>query len=163
MNRSLLTAFLFCILCTGCFLQSATEDICLQQDDRMVGLWLFDEGTGMIVHDKSQYQNNGWLAASPHTPKWDKVEKTCLTFDGLDDFVEIKDSPVLKNKNGSFAVRAWFKTSKNRDRQNIAGKYSGYGWQLEVINGFVRMTVRDVGANPPGIFVQSPQTYADSQ
>jgi prepilin-type N-terminal cleavage/methylation domain-containing protein len=69
----------------------------------LVGYWSFDEGTGTIVYDLSGYGNNGTLLDASSTnadgntpPQWitGKIGGA-LSFDGVDDYVNIPDNPSL--------------------------------------------------------------------
>jgi len=59
----------------------------------IVGVWLFDEGSGKTAKDSSGQGNDGILN---NNPKWvsGKFGKA-LEFDGKDDYVEVPDSDAL--------------------------------------------------------------------
>jgi hypothetical protein len=53
----------------------------------LVGLWLFDEGSGASAQDSSNKRNNGKLM---NGPKWVQGNSgTALSFDGIDDYVSL--------------------------------------------------------------------------
>jgi len=70
---------------------------------RLVGLWHFDEGSGSYANDSSGYGNNGTLYDANITnddgdtpPQWvDGKYGKALSFDGVDDYVEVTDSDSL--------------------------------------------------------------------
>ena len=74
----------------------------------VVGLWHFDEGSGIVAHDSSGYGNNGQLGSTPHDPSWVAGKfGSALHFDG-DDWVQVPSSTSL-SPNGSITLEAWVK------------------------------------------------------
>ncbi|MCS6789284.1 MAG: LamG domain-containing protein, partial [Patescibacteria group bacterium] len=73
----------------------------------LVGYWSFDEGSGTIAYDRSGYNNNGTLINGPtwQTETNCKVGK-CLSFDGVDDYVEIPYNSSLDTPY-EFSIIAW--------------------------------------------------------
>lgn len=60
----------------------------------IVGMWLFDEGTGKVTKDTSGNGNDGELM---NGPKWvDGKFGKALEFDGKDDYVDAGDAEILK-------------------------------------------------------------------
>ncbi|MCK4342415.1 MAG: LamG domain-containing protein [Phycisphaerae bacterium] len=75
------------------------------RDDSLVGYWTYDEGGGGTVHDYSGYGNNGTLSGA----NWvSGVLGTALSFDGVDDYVEVADSASL-DLTSAFTIEAWVK------------------------------------------------------
>ena len=70
----------------------------------LVGFWNFDEGTGLIANDSSGNNNTG---VSVNEPQW-TIGKfgAGLSFDGVDDYVEIAHSDSL-NLTRELTVSAW--------------------------------------------------------
>jgi len=79
------------------------------------GAWTFDEGLGTVAYDYSGNWNNGTLYNSTTVcsggdcPNWvnGKFIKA-LRFDGINDYVNISNSPVLNpSSTGNITVEAW--------------------------------------------------------
>ena len=72
----------------------------------LMGHWKFDEGAGSSSADSSGNGNIGIL----YGPTWTTECNlgSCLDFDGLRDFVSVRDSPSL-NEIGELTVSAWLR------------------------------------------------------
>jgi len=74
----------------------------------LVGYWNFDESSGNIANDSSVYANQGSLQGGAI---WVAGKKgTALSFDGIDDFVEIGDKPSLAVSD-NISISLWIKTN----------------------------------------------------
>jgi len=84
--------------------------------DGVVGAWHFDEGSGNIAHDTSGEGNDGTLYDGNTTnddgntpPQWvDGKFGKALSFDGVDDYVEVPDDESL-DITDSLTITAWIK------------------------------------------------------
>ena len=110
--------------------RGATYDQLTYSDPSLVGYWPFDEGSGTTAYDYSGNNNNGTLVNGP-TWTTGKVGGA-LSFDGVDDYVNLGPKPVLDFQN-NFTVCTWFKTSgtygvliNNEGRYEFA-PYGNYG------------------------------------
>ena len=76
--------------------------------DAIVGLWLFDEGTGDIAQDSSGNENDGTL----NGPEWTNEGKLggALEFNGAGSYIEFATGESLKTPH--FTIVAWFRTRK---------------------------------------------------
>lgn len=88
------------------------------QPEAVISYWTFDEGLGRLVHDS--YGNNDGMV---HGAQWcEGKHGKALSFDGIDDYVEISDSPSLNPEN--ITLEAWIKLSSLNKNQNIMAKNS---------------------------------------
>ena len=87
--------------------------------DKHTVLWLkFDEGAGTIAHDSSQYSNDGTLyngsvsCFGGDCPTWvDGKFGKALSFDGVNDYVEVPDMVMSGNKT----LELWIKPNFDYD------------------------------------------------
>lgn len=76
----------------------------LDRDPSLAAWWTFDEGKGTEAVDTSRHKGSGVLR---NGPVWTAgARRGALSFDGVDDYVEIPDSPRL-HIPGPFSVSAW--------------------------------------------------------
>lgn len=118
--------------------------------DGLVGEWLFYEGTGDAVHDTSGQGNHG----TRYGMTWKQLPngKWVGSFDGIDDYVEVPNSPELKLQTFTIEAIAYPIDYVNSPYQNIVitkGSggtlnyrfcYLGDGWEFRSnIGGEVRI------------------------
>ncbi len=75
----------------------------------LVGHWDFNEGTGDIAHDTSEYLND----ATVYGPTWtsESVSGYALDFDGMNDYTLVDNSPSLNfHDTNEFTISLWFKS-----------------------------------------------------
>jgi hypothetical protein len=92
-------------------------------DSSVVGLWHFDEGSGLVAGDSSGLGNNGTLSGGV---TWlPGVNGSALSFDGVTGSVDVPDSSSLEP--GQITVQAWVRRSGSPgDFKYIVDKgYSG--------------------------------------
>jgi len=79
------------------------------RDDSCVLHLPMNEGSGSVVYDYSRYRNNGQIVgANWTTGKFGKA----LSFDGVDDYVEVPDSESL-NITSAITISAWVYYKEN--------------------------------------------------
>ena len=89
----------------------------------IVGMWLLDDGNGNTAKDSSGNNNNGTLT---NGPKWvDGKFGKALSFDGVDDYVAVPNSPSL-NITESITIAAWGKYNDVDARQYVVSKGAAY-------------------------------------
>ncbi|MHA2022461.1 MAG: DUF2341 domain-containing protein [Candidatus Thorarchaeota archaeon] len=97
--------------------------------DGVVGAWHFDEGEGNIAHDTSGEGNDGTLYDANTTnddgntpPQWiDGKFGKALSFDGVDDYVEVSDWTMENESRITFEV--WTVVKDWRDFSGLVCKY----------------------------------------
>ncbi len=76
----------------------------IAQSEGLVGWWSFDEGSGTVARDLSGNNNNGTLV---NGPTWTSGKVgAALSFDGVDDYVNVPHSPSL-NAPTQYTISAW--------------------------------------------------------
>ena len=73
----------------------------------IISYWKFDEDSGTTTYD-SVGANHGTIYGVSWTE--DSISGNALSFDGVNDYVSVPDSPTL-NPGGELTVSHWFKTS----------------------------------------------------
>ncbi len=108
----------------------------------LVGLWSFDEGKGDTAYDSSGNGNHGTVyGASWVDGKFDNA----LSFDGVDDYVEVADHSSLQVQE--LTIEAWVNLDTLPGRQIIIRKsidsvWGSFSLQVEQ-DGHLRLTVQD--------------------
>jgi type II secretory pathway pseudopilin PulG len=106
----------------------------------LVGYWPFDEGSGSVAYDKSGSGNNGNLFNGPAWQSDANCESGgCLSFDGVDDYVEVPRSTALEP--AELTISVWAKKMNNvataydqvlvckyTDSHPIYGYCATWGW-----------------------------------
>ena len=86
------------------------SSITIAAEPNLVGYWKFDEGTGATAYDSSGNNFNGTINGAT----WfnDPVQGWCLSFDGINDYVNIPNNTAL-NITRDITISAWvyFQTS----------------------------------------------------
>jgi len=111
----------------------------------LVHHWKFDEGTGLVVADSTARANTGTRSGGG-LPDWTPGgaplpgNAASLTFDGVDDYVALKDglAPVL---GGTASLSCWIKTTQTGDNNSydapgITGVEQG-GGDNDIFWGFL--------------------------
>jgi len=105
-----------------------------QNQKSIVGDWHFNENTGIIAYDSSGRGNNGTI----HGASWTSGRSgAALSFDGVNDYVEVSDSPSL-NPSGDFSAEVWFNANTITSWQGVISKLTnvnyggGKGWNIQI-------------------------------
>jgi len=90
----------------------------------LVGWWRFDEGSGSIATDSSQYGNDGTVYGATWVDgKYGKA----LSFNGVDNYVNVAHSDSVNVGLGSYTVTFWMKTTDFSVLRNILDKRRNAG------------------------------------
>ncbi|MHA2253749.1 MAG: LamG-like jellyroll fold domain-containing protein, partial [Candidatus Kariarchaeaceae archaeon] len=97
-------------------------------DANTVALWHCDESVGTTVYDETSNNNNGVMnGATWAGPVWTSGQVgNALSFDGVDDYVEIPDSNNL-DITGELTLMAWVKRDTIGTNMEILGKWDAAG------------------------------------
>ncbi len=83
-----------------------------------VGEWYFNEEKGMLAEDSSGNGNNGTIIGATWV---DGKKGSALSFDGIDDYVEIPHDALL-SPNTALTIEAWVNPASNTVWQRIVSK-----------------------------------------
>jgi len=111
-------------------LKTFRHSIHMRIGENMVGNWPLDSavGTPPVTHDRSGWGNQGTLHNFPTPLPFEPgVIRNALRFDGVDDFVEVPDSPILRLTN-NMTIEAWInpRDPQPRDWTLIVNKGEDY-------------------------------------
>ena len=107
--------------------------------ESLVGFWPFDNRSGSVAYDYSGNRNNGTLTlmntTGNSTSGWQdaancEAGRSCLLFDGVDDVVEIANSPSLNPAN-QITVSFWLKRTGDPFIHPLSKTYQGDKDQYE--------------------------------
>ena len=100
-----------------------------------VGIWSFDDQTNP-TKDASGYGNHGTIYGdayfvddTPHNIVGQGVGRYALSFDGVDDYVEVPDSPSIRSWPDGITVEIWVKSNTEN--------WNSYGMLVSKRNSFV--------------------------
>ncbi|MCL4230395.1 MAG: trypsin-like serine protease [Dehalococcoidia bacterium] len=118
----------------------------LAADSDTLGYWNFDEPGGPAL-DSTANGNDGTVAGALRVPG---LNGGALSFDGVDDSVDMGDQPELNVGTGDFTIEACVKTTSVEASMFVTGKnvpHYGPGYELRVAGGRGYCFVRDFDAN----------------
>lgn len=126
----------------------------------------FDEGSGRVAFDSSEYGNHGLLMGDP---VWqpDGISDGCLEFDGLNDCVRIPTDVVDFDVGNYMTASGWFKTTHSQSGTAILcmDEYStSYKFRIYLISGDeIAFTVRHPDNTLQYVAAALPGTLFDGQ
>jgi hypothetical protein len=131
-----------------------------------VAYWKFDEGSGAIASDNSENGNTGSVVGA----QWvDGISGKALSFDGLDDYVDVPSSTSLTISGNEVSFELWLKPTitidSNSPSINFAEKGDEYGFQMNSGDGRIWfVTVLEPGpqTNWQGIQTTTDQWNANT-
>lgn len=128
-EKAITVAITLTLLLSFCILPNMAH---AQSPLNLRGYWSFDEDSGTIAHDSSGNVNTGTLT---NGPVWTNgISGTALYFDGVDDYVDVSNSPSLTVGGTQVTFEFWFKPaitlSSDCPGINFAEKGDEYGFQM---------------------------------
>jgi len=87
-----------------------------------VAQWKMDEGSGSTAYDVTDNNNDGTISGAAWTTG---KYGSALSFDGVDDYVDVADSSSLTTTN--LTVSAWIKSNSIATEQTIVSKFANEG------------------------------------
>lgn len=98
----------------------------------LVAHWKFDEATGTTAYDASGDGNNGVLTNGPARQSGSNCKVgACLSFDGVDDWINLSSSSQVDLGISDFTITGWIKSSFFMAKStNWPNTTSANGWTL---------------------------------
>ncbi|MBD2413915.1 hypothetical protein FACHB389_17370 [Nostoc calcicola FACHB-389] len=87
--------------------------IAASQSAEAASLWNFDEASGATVFDSKDFPNNGTLIGNP-TRIPGIVGTGAISFDGVNDYVQVPNDSELNFGLDDFLISAWLKTTSRQ-------------------------------------------------
>jgi len=117
-------------------------DCCIKAPQDLVAWWHLDEMAGLTSEDIAADNDGAWVGYP--TPASGKVDGA-LSFDGVDDYVEVPDNISLNFGTGDLSIDAWVKTSSSSGVKVILDKRVGSttGYLLYLFNGVLSFQLAD--------------------
>ena len=140
-KRTIITLAICAILAVSSIMllqmNKTTEAALIDPHPGLVAWWTFDEGSGAMAKDSSQFGNDATISgASWIDGKFGKA----LSFDGVDDYVSIADSSSL-DLTSEGTVTFWFMPKELGRLQHLIAKSGAYDVYLNSNNRiYVRKT-----------------------
>ncbi len=112
---------------------------------KLVGLWAFDETSGLIAKDTSGYNNDASLVPAASPPTWQSGKiNGALEFVDNDDMVTIPHNTIYNFGTGPFSMSLWVKTTDTTGVLASKDPDPSRGLYL-ILNGLVKFSVYDSG------------------
>jgi len=129
-------------------------------DPNLIGWWTLDEASGTIAHDSSVNSNNGTVNGALWTTG--KINGA-LSFDGVNDYVQVSDVPFDFGAATDFSICVWVKTSALSYGRIIDKQKAGYspyeGFVLVILaSGKAEIYLKDASTI---VFCDTTTTIAD--
>jgi hypothetical protein len=97
-----------------------------------VGYWSFDEGYGITAYDGSGKGNDGTITGATWASEDQCVVGKCLSFDGVDDYVQTQSNNSLNFGGDDFSAFTWVKFNKDASNQYFLNGMGGVGGRWHV-------------------------------
>ncbi len=120
-------------------------------------LLYFDEGAGSLTKDSSCNRNNGNINGSTWTTNG-KIGNA-LNFDGVDDYVNVTNSPSLNISGNQITLAAWIKPGSSTGRVIVGKPHAS----THISPYFKYLLYYDAGSNPRQIAFRITTTGGSSK
>jgi hypothetical protein len=123
--------------CLLVFILLSFSNVCFGLDEHYVGVWLFDEGSGRVASDSSDYGNHGKIEGGA---EWvDGKFGRALSFNGKDAYVEVPSSDSLEMAD-AITIEFWLFPRELVGQWNIVRKHTqppfpSYDYEVLVSGG----------------------------
>ena len=98
---------------------------CSAAMDGNIVLWLqFDEGTGTVARDSSNYGNDGTIGGATWV---DGKYGSALLFDGVSNVVEVPSTDELQLSDQGLTIACWFKTTETSNSDLLLIEKGAWG------------------------------------
>jgi hypothetical protein len=120
--------------------KGALSPLAMKEDPSLVGYWSFNEGKGTTIYDQSGKNNNGtlYLGSSGNTDPskaWSPgISGTALSFDGVDDYVEVPNSASLNSptQTNALTLAAWVYLKSDPPTETYIIDKSFYQYEVRI-------------------------------
>ena len=109
----------------------------VHHDSGLVGNWIMNENGGSTVADSSGNGKTGTFVGDTHFVPG--KFGSCLSFDGIGDYVDVGDKDGLNIRTGNFSASVWIKNTGLNPAGTILSKLFfdsvyNFGWSLSLNN-----------------------------
>ena len=139
-----------------------------------VAHWKFDEGSGSTAYDSTENNNDGTLygematSTSPNSGWTTGKHGSALSFDGVDDYVDLGNDSSIEPGTGDFTVGLWMKSNQVADQKYtlfMKGQAGSKGIRLQFDDGVnagkLLATILDVDSD--SVYTVTESTYNDNE
>ncbi|KYK26282.1 MAG: hypothetical protein AYK23_03165 [Candidatus Proteinoplasmatales archaeon SG8-5] len=118
-----------------------------EQPGTIVAEWKFNEGSGTLIRDSSEYNHDGSLVNANLSTCWiDGMKGKAINFDNPTDHVQVTN--VAGITSGSFSGDCWIRKNTHTNFGGIVAKYGTGGWFVaDQTDGTIRFYLHDGASN----------------
>jgi hypothetical protein len=121
--------------------------------DNLIGDWSFDEGTGTILYDSSDYKSDATISGAAWTTGANCVSKSCLEFSDASQYASINtvaNNNILKYSHSKLSAFAWvyLTGALPAGGGTIISNTDTHGWAFRILNsGLINADLRLSGTS----------------
>ena len=116
-------------------------------DDSLVAHWQLDEGAGFVAQDSSPSESSDGQLMNGPTWVVDGIIGGGLRFDGIDDYIDVGDPPILR-LTSSMTLAVWMYAERLQQANTLITRNAGFGdvgWALYIENGHPMLKIGQPG------------------